>query len=117
MLNKALEALEDANADALQDVLKGTASEEDFEDSDDTGVLPAEQVKALKAELKEARGMTKLAKRDPSLGDWNTHQLTADYLGHLVWTPPLPTQRKIASILTSIDTAIEKTEALIAKYQ
>ena len=27
------------------------------------------------------------------------------------------TQRRIVAILTSIDTAIEKTEALIAKYQ
>ena len=40
-----------------------------------------------------------------------------DYLGHPVWTPSLPTQRKIASILSTIDTAIEQTEALIEKYQ
>ncbi|MFN5941496.1 MAG: hypothetical protein ACK44C_14240, partial [Polaromonas sp.] len=40
-----------------------------------------------------------------------------DYLGHLVWAPPLPTQRKIASIISTIDTAIEQTEALIEKYQ
>lgn len=31
--------------------------------------------------------------------------------------PPLPQQRKIARILTTIDNLIEKTEALIAKYQ
>lgn len=31
--------------------------------------------------------------------------------------PGLPAQKRIASILTGIDTAIEKTEALIAKYQ
>lgn len=31
--------------------------------------------------------------------------------------PGLPKQRRIAAILTGIDTAIEKTEALIAKYQ
>lgn len=31
--------------------------------------------------------------------------------------PALPQQQKIAAILTSIDTAIEKTEALIGKYQ
>lgn len=31
--------------------------------------------------------------------------------------PPLPKQKKVAIILTGIDTAIEKTEALIAKYQ
>ncbi|MEO8023357.1 N-6 DNA methylase [Polaromonas sp.] len=60
--------------------LFAAASEEDFEDTDDTGVLPAEQVKALKAELKEARGMAKLAKRDPSLGDWQQHQATAERL-------------------------------------
>lgn len=40
------------------------ADEEDYEDSDDTGVLPAEEVKALKAELKEARAQAKLAKRE-----------------------------------------------------
>ena len=32
--------------------LFATASEEDFEDSEDTGVLPADQVKAFKAQLK-----------------------------------------------------------------
>ena len=31
--------------------------------------------------------------------------------------PPLPEQRKIARILTTLDELIEKTEALIAKYQ
>ena len=60
--------------------LFAAASEEDFEDTEDTGVLPAEQVKALKAELKEARGMAKLAKRDPSLGNWQQHQATAERL-------------------------------------
>ena len=49
--------------------LFSAASEEEFEDSDDTGVLPADQVKALKGELKETKGMAKLAKRDSSLGD------------------------------------------------
>lgn len=60
--------------------LFAAASEEDFEDTEDTGVLPAEQVKALKAELREAKGMAKLAKRDPSLGDWKGHKLTADWI-------------------------------------
>lgn len=40
------------------------ADEEDYEDSDDTGVLPAEEVKALKTELKEAKAQAKLAKRE-----------------------------------------------------
>ena len=35
----------------------------------------------------------------------------------IVSVPTLNQQRKIAAILTSIDSAIEKTEALIAKYQ
>jgi|TARA_R110002073_G_scaffold11861_1_gene53257 type I restriction enzyme M protein len=45
------------------------ADDEDFEDSDDTGVMSSDQVKALKARLKDAKGQTKLCKRDPSLGD------------------------------------------------
>ncbi len=44
--------------------LYATADEEDYEDSDDTGVLPADEVKVLKAELKEANAQAKLAKRE-----------------------------------------------------
>jgi type I restriction enzyme M protein len=49
--------------------LFAAADEEDYEDGDDTGVLPSDEVKALKAELKEANAQAKLAKkekRDPS---------------------------------------------------
>ena len=46
------------------------ADEEDYEDSDDTGVLPADQVKALKAQLKEANAQAKLAKKEGARGDW-----------------------------------------------
>jgi type I restriction enzyme M protein len=54
--------------------LFAAASEEDFEDSEGSGVLPAEQVKDLKAQLKEAKGLMKLAKRDRAFGDWTAHQ-------------------------------------------
>jgi type I restriction enzyme M protein len=60
--------------------LFAAASEEDFEDTEDTGVLPAEQVKALKADLKEAKGMMKFAKRDGSFGGWTSYKLDADRL-------------------------------------
>jgi len=50
------------------------ASEEDFEDSEGSDVLPAEQVKDLKAQLKEAKGLMKLAKRDREFGDPAAHQ-------------------------------------------
>jgi type I restriction enzyme M protein len=46
------------------DALFVAADEEDYEDSDDTGVLPSEEVKALKAELKETKAQAKLAKRE-----------------------------------------------------
>ena len=49
--------------------LFAAADEEDYEDSDDTGVLPSDEFKALKADLKEANAQAKLAKkekRDPS---------------------------------------------------
>jgi type I restriction enzyme M protein len=55
--------------------LFAAASEEDFEDTEASGVLPAEQVKDLKAQLKEAKGLMKLAKRDRSFGDWSSHQV------------------------------------------
>lgn len=58
--------------------LFAAAGEEDFEDSDETGVLPTDQVKTLKAELKEAKGNMKLAKRDRSFGDWESHRIEAE---------------------------------------
>ncbi|MBS1854935.1 MAG: N-6 DNA methylase [Acidobacteria bacterium] len=53
------------------------ADEEDYDDSDDTGVLPTEQVKALKAELKEANAQAKLAKKERRKGDWDSHTVQA----------------------------------------
>ncbi len=44
--------------------LFAAADEEDYEDSDDTGVLPDSEVKVLKAELKEAKAQGKLAKKE-----------------------------------------------------
>ncbi|HSW65000.1 MAG TPA: N-6 DNA methylase [Dissulfurispiraceae bacterium] len=44
--------------------LFAAADEEDYEDSDDTGVLPADEVKTLKAELKETGAQAKLAKKE-----------------------------------------------------
>jgi type I restriction enzyme M protein len=44
--------------------LFAAADEEDYEDTDDTGVLPGTEVKALKAELKEVRAQAKLAKKE-----------------------------------------------------
>jgi len=50
--------------------LFAAADEEDYEDADDLGVLPGDQVKELRTKLKQVRGDLKLAKRDPGLGDW-----------------------------------------------
>lgn len=60
--------------------LFAAASEEDFEDSDDCGVLPADEVKTLKVSLKEARGLMKQAKRDASFGNWQDHQREAEHI-------------------------------------
>lgn len=68
---------EQANAQArlaeLQ-ALFAAADDEDFEDTDDTGVMNSEQVKDLKAKLKDAKGMVKLCKRDPGLGSVEGYQ-------------------------------------------
>lgn len=45
------------------------------------------------------------------------HLSTKDLTKAKVSIPSIPQQRRIAKIIDSIDTAIEKTEALIAKYQ
>ncbi|EJB3894309.1 N-6 DNA methylase [Salmonella enterica] len=58
---------------ALQ-ALFAAADDEDFEDTDDTGVMTSEQVKDLKAKLKDAKGMVKQCKRDPGLGSSEEYQ-------------------------------------------
>jgi type I restriction enzyme S subunit len=45
------------------------------------------------------------------------HLFQADLREFFVSLPSLPQQRKIARILTTVDSLIERTEALIAKYQ
>jgi type I restriction enzyme M protein len=57
--------------------LFAAADEEDYEDEDDTGVLPGDQVKELKAKLKQLKGEAKLAKRDPNLGDYKAYEKEA----------------------------------------
>ncbi len=60
--------------------LFAAADEEDFEDTDDCGVMASDVVKSKKAELKAARGQARLCKRDPSLGDWTKYQFMAEQL-------------------------------------
>ena len=58
--------------------LFAASSEEDFEDVEDLGVLPLDEVKDLKVQLKNANGSMKLAKRNSSLGDWHAFKSEAD---------------------------------------
>jgi type I restriction enzyme M protein len=57
--------------------LFAAADEEDYEDSDDTGVLPGDEVKRLKAELKELNAQAKLAKKERNKGDWSSYTAEA----------------------------------------
>ena len=57
--------------------LFAAADEEDYEDSDDSGMLPGGEVKRLKAELKEAKAGTKLAKKEGEKGDWSAYMAEA----------------------------------------
>ena len=50
--------------------LFAAADEDDFEDSDETGVLPSDEVKALKAELKDINTRAKLAKKEGQKDEW-----------------------------------------------
>jgi type I restriction enzyme M protein len=58
--------------------LFAAADEEDYEDSDDTGVLPADEVKRLKAELKERRAAAKLARKEGTPPEVAAHTAAAD---------------------------------------
>jgi len=58
--------------------LFAAADEEDYEDSDDSGVLPGDEVKALKAQLKELKARAKLAKKEGDKGDWSSYMAEAD---------------------------------------
>ncbi len=57
--------------------LFAAADEEDYEDSDDTGMLPGDEVKRLKAELKELNAQVKLAKKEARKGDWSSYTAEA----------------------------------------
>ena len=90
------------------------ASEEDFEDTDDTGVLPAEEVKALKGTLKDAKGMMKLAKRDGSLGDWEYYRLETQRIeAQLKRHKALEDEAK--TLKAHIKTTSDKKDALVAQ--
>lgn len=92
--------------------LFAAASEEDFEDTDDTGVLPAEEVKSLKAALKDAKGMAKAAKRDPALGDWQAFAAEAARIeAQLKRHKALEDEAK--TLKAQIKTATDKKDALV----
>lgn len=50
--------------------LFAAADEDDFEDADETGVLPGDEVKALKLELKDINTHAKLAKKEGQKDEW-----------------------------------------------
>jgi len=93
--------------------LFAAADEEDYEDSDDTGVLPGDQVKELKAKLKETRGTMKLAKRDPGLGEWRALDKEANAIeAQLARHKALEDQAK--QLKADLRAAEKKQEELVA---
>jgi type I restriction enzyme M protein len=78
---EVLEALEQAQSRLAElQALFAAADEEDFEDTDDTGVMNSDQVKDLKARLKETKGMARLCKRDSNMGDTAPYQTEAEQI-------------------------------------
>ncbi len=51
------------------------------------------------------------------VGSTQVHVRTTEFFRTSIPVPPLPQQKKIARILTTVDSLIEKTEALIEKYK
>ncbi|MBK8025197.1 MAG: hypothetical protein IPK19_28365 [Chloroflexi bacterium] len=58
--------------------LFAAADEEDYEDSDGSGVLPGDEVKDLKAKLKELKASAKLAKKEGDKCELTTYLHEAD---------------------------------------
>jgi type I restriction enzyme M protein len=78
---EVLEELEKAQSRLAElQALFAAADEEDFEDTDETGVMNSDQVKELKARLKETKGMARLCKRDPNMGDAALYQREAELI-------------------------------------
>ena len=50
--------------------LFAAADEEDFEDAEETGVLPADEVKKIRGELKDLNTRAKLARKEGSKAEW-----------------------------------------------
>lgn len=93
--------------------LFAAADEEDYDDGDDTGVLPADQVKALKAELKEASAQAKLAKREGRKGDCDFHtQQGADVKDRLARHKAL--EDEVRRLSSELRTNESKQEVLVA---
>jgi type I restriction enzyme M protein len=89
------------------------ANEEDYEDSDDTGVLPGDQVKELKKKMKDLRGTIRLAKRDPGLGDLKTLRTEVDAIeARLVRHKAL--EDEVQSLRADIRATEEKQDELVA---
>lgn len=75
--------------------------------------LDSSYLAALTAAEHGRRYFLMCSKQTTNLASINTTQVRA----FPVPLPPLPEQRKIASILTTVDSLIEQTEALIEKYR
>lgn len=89
------------------------ADQEDYEDTEDTGALPAEEVKDLKAKLKQSRGEMKLAKRDSASGDWRLlEKETAAIEAQLARHKALEGEAK--QLKADLRTAEKKQEELVA---
>lgn len=92
--------------------LFAAANEEGFEDVDDTGLMTSAQVKSLKAQLKEAKGQAKLCKKDPGMGDANTHlQHAADIEENLVRHKAL--EDKVKKLKVTIKAIETQRDALV----
>jgi type I restriction enzyme M protein len=68
---EVLEELEKSYARLAElQALFAAGDEDDFEDTDEIGVLPSDEVKKLKAELKDLNTRVKLAKKEGDKSDW-----------------------------------------------
>ena len=110
---EVLEELEQSRARLAElQALFAAADEEDFEDIDETGVLPSDEVKKLKAELKDLNALAKLAKKEGSKDEFTAYLAEAEAIDKRL-AAHKALEQEVRTLKAGIRTTEKKQEELV----